>query len=388
MKVRLAAQTLSSSVADSLEFFQKDLPMPPLGKGYKSPLFMHNESYWRPFLLDAFQYLKGLKLADGQPLCHSVRKTGAVGFIASSVSIMHLFDSTVKADLHQLRYLLTYKLSQDHLELFFAVVRSRGGSNNNPSALHLRNTWKRLLTHNQLKDVASGNCIPQDHSNLMTITSRIRNHELAAHIDIETIINCRRYENNDTSDQAHLMPSAGMQELPSHMTLSRFVDNVVAYIAGFVAKTLLKKVSCVECRLALLKTDDSCCYPNVDLLMRKDRGGLIFPASNVVAVCKITEMHIRQNTGPNQKPLRGRGINAKIVNSVLAFFVGSAVFDGLSEHDLGNESLSSHRVMLIKLIANEYTLIRLFHQCKTVTRLVQGQSCRSVLGKAVLFKGQ
>ena len=204
MKVRLAAQTLSSSVADSLEFCQKDLCIPnfknctatvkfirivdrlfdvmnsrnPLGKGYKSPLFKHNETYWRPFLMEAIQYLKGLKLADGQPLCNSVRKTGPVGFIASSISIMHLFDSNVKAGLHPLRYLLTYKLSQDHLELFFAVVRSRGGSNNNPSALHLRNTWKRLLTHNQLKDVASGNCIPQDSSNLMAIANCIKKHEL------------------------------------------------------------------------------------------------------------------------------------------------------------------------------------------------------------------
>jgi len=140
----------------------------PLAKGYKSPLFKHNETYWQPFLMEAIQYLKGLKLADEQPLCNSVRKTGPVGFIASSISIMHLFDSNVKAGLHTLRYLLTYKPSQGHLELFFAVVRSRGGSNNNnPSALHLRNTWKRLLTHHQLKEVASGNCIPQDSSNLM-----------------------------------------------------------------------------------------------------------------------------------------------------------------------------------------------------------------------------
>jgi len=148
------------------------------------------------------------------------------------------------------------------------------------------------------------------------------------------------------------------------LALSRFVGSV-AYVASFVAITLLKK-----------------------LLMRKDWGGLIFPASDVVAVCKITEMHVRQNTGPNQKPLRGRGVNATIVNNVLAFLVGSTVFDGLSDHDLGNEPLSNHRVMLMKNIANEYTLIRLFHQCKTVTRLVQGQSCRSVLGKTVLLKGQ
>ena len=149
----------------------------PLAQGYNSPLFKHNETYWRPFFMEAIQYLKGLKLADGQPLCNSVRKTGPIGFIASSISIMHLFDSNVKAGLHPLRYWLTYKLSQDHLELFCGCSQSRG-SNNNPSALHLRNTWKRLLTHHQLKDVASGNCIPQDSSNLMAIANCKKKHEL------------------------------------------------------------------------------------------------------------------------------------------------------------------------------------------------------------------
>jgi len=177
--------------------------------------------------------------------------------------------------------------------------------------------------------------------------------------------------------------------ITGHLSLSRFVDNVVANVAGFVAKTILKKLNCVECRLApVLKTDDSSYYPNADLLMRKDRGGLIVPISDVVTVCKISEMHICQNTGSNQKPLRRCGLNATIVSDMLSFLVGSMVFDGLSEHDLGNEPLSNHQVMLMKTIANEYTLLRLVHQCKTVQRIVQGQSCWSVLGKTVFFKGQ
>ena len=79
MKVKLAAQTLSSSVADALAFCQNDLGLPefrkctatvefiriidklfhlfnsryPLAKGFKSPLSVQNESNWRPLLLFA-----------------------------------------------------------------------------------------------------------------------------------------------------------------------------------------------------------------------------------------------------------------------------------------------------------------------------------------------
>ena len=38
-----------------------------------------------------------------------------------------------------MRYLLTYKLSQDHIELFFSAVRARGGFNNNPASMQFRN---------------------------------------------------------------------------------------------------------------------------------------------------------------------------------------------------------------------------------------------------------
>ena len=75
MKVRLAAQTLSSSVADALEFCNTDLNLPafrnceatvkfiriidrlfdlmnsrnPFARGYKAPLRSSNEIFWRPF---------------------------------------------------------------------------------------------------------------------------------------------------------------------------------------------------------------------------------------------------------------------------------------------------------------------------------------------------
>ena len=40
-----------------------------------------NESNWRPFLLHAINYLKGLKLQNGQFVSESVRKTGVIGFV-------------------------------------------------------------------------------------------------------------------------------------------------------------------------------------------------------------------------------------------------------------------------------------------------------------------
>uniref|UniRef100_A0AAV2LW01 Transposable element P transposase-like RNase H C-terminal domain-containing protein n=1 Tax=Knipowitschia caucasica TaxID=637954 RepID=A0AAV2LW01_KNICA len=64
-------------------------------------------------------------------------------------SAQNIFHDLVEKDDAQCRYLLTYKLSQDHLELFFSSVRARGGFNNNPTTTQFTAAYKRLLVRQQ-----------------------------------------------------------------------------------------------------------------------------------------------------------------------------------------------------------------------------------------------
>lgn len=76
-------------------------------------------------------YLSNLKLF-GLPLHQTMRKTAVIGFLATINSVIALFDEFVSGKV--LAYLATYRLSQNHIELLFNVVRSRGRWNNNPTA--------------------------------------------------------------------------------------------------------------------------------------------------------------------------------------------------------------------------------------------------------------
>lgn len=58
-----------------------------------------------------------------------------------------------------LKYLLTYKLSQDHLKLFFGAIRSRGGFNNNPTSRQFEAAYKRLLIQSEISAGNRGNAI-------------------------------------------------------------------------------------------------------------------------------------------------------------------------------------------------------------------------------------
>jgi hypothetical protein len=93
----------------------------PLAKGFKAPLQTANQPFWRPFVEETKKYLQGLKLRDGTRVCESNRKVGPAGLSVSLMSFCYLFDSLVACSHPPLKYLLGYKFSQDHLELFFVL---------------------------------------------------------------------------------------------------------------------------------------------------------------------------------------------------------------------------------------------------------------------------
>lgn len=83
------------------------------------------------FLDDAKSYLLNLTDVNGVPLYKTKRKTPVIGLLCSIDSVIGVYNDFVGKDNPPLKYLLAYKLSQDHLELFFGAVRASCGSNNN-----------------------------------------------------------------------------------------------------------------------------------------------------------------------------------------------------------------------------------------------------------------
>jgi len=64
-------------------------------------------------------------------------------------------------------FLLTYKVSQDHIELLFSVIRSKGGYNNDPTAKQFQAAYKLLLVHHEIRSVGTGNCLAFDFTSIL-----------------------------------------------------------------------------------------------------------------------------------------------------------------------------------------------------------------------------
>lgn len=196
MKVRLATQLLSNSVADALEFCNSELKLkafkncegtvsfikllndvfdilnshsirPP---GLKKAMCPQNIGLIEVLFEGAIGYIRGLKLPSGQLVIESRRKTGFVGLIIDIKSALALYRHLVE-NTKILKYLPLYKISQDHVELFFSAIRARGGFNNNPNAVQFKAAFKRLLIRAEIRDEGLGNCVDLEQVNILNCTS-------------------------------------------------------------------------------------------------------------------------------------------------------------------------------------------------------------------------
>ena len=175
-------------------------------------------------------------------------------------------------------------------------------------------------------------------------------------------------------------------DIPDLAHLSMYVENVVLYIAGFVVKRVLAKISCVQCMSAV--TVDTLDDAASSLLTRKNRGGLMLPAPDVVLVCKVCERVFRTWFHSNAGKLpAGDKVKARLINDVLRFVLDVEVFSCLDDHVLENDILNEHRKRLVKLVCNQYLAVRLFHAGKVLTRQMQGDRVRSVLSKTIILRG-
>ena len=184
MNVRLAAQTLSSSVADAIEFLDMSMKMSefqgsqstitfigtidklfdmlnsrnPIGKGYKQPLRPNSKDIWENSVKAAAEYLLSLRTDDGQLLTSHRRKTFITGFVTTIKSTIEMANEMFYGLESPFKYLLTYKYSQDHLELLFSCIQSRGGWNNNPNTLQLKYALRKMLMRNSVTASKNANC--------------------------------------------------------------------------------------------------------------------------------------------------------------------------------------------------------------------------------------
>lgn len=269
MKVKLATQLLSRSVADALLFCKDRLQLPDFEKcgatikfiifmndafdilnsrnvwqrDYKAPITVGNIENIKLFTLKFTSYVSKLKFENNnQLILDSARKTGFLGFILGLHAVINIYSKFLEKE-KLIEYLPVYKCSQDHLEIFFSNVRSQLGYNDNPTARQFRTAYKKLLIHAEIADDGIGNCVPLEQISILNTSGKKSSEDI---INSDNII----YNNNlcDTDNNTDIdYVETFINNSISEKNLSSFSEEIVVYIAGFVAFKLSRTLRCEEC---------------------------------------------------------------------------------------------------------------------------------------------
>jgi hypothetical protein len=167
--------------------------------------------------------------------------------------------------------------------------------------------------HHQIK-ADGGNCMRLDSTNLLQAKLTAESDES---LSISEVAQARKYNlTADCSDDVDKLPDIqGAAQFISSSTSSEYRSAVVTYIAGFVCRMVKKQIKCARCCHALSDGEHQV-HP---FIRQKDKGGLIKPSPDTVAVCTETDQNIRRIliTTRNKLP-QGPGVPFAIATAVLA----------------------------------------------------------------------
>ena len=208
------------------------------------------------------------------------RKCGFIGFAVCLQSVRDIFNALVACTNPPMRYLLTYKLSQDHLDLFFSSVRARGGFNNNPTASTFKGSYKRLLMQHSIK--TTGNCIMQDTTNILSMMPDKQS--------VTTVHIVRKYY---LLERQPIQMDHDYADTPVSVA-SLYKSAVIPYIAGYVVRMVTRRIACAVSLSSLNAATGETIHP---LISRKDRAGLVKPAECCTSVRdqKMRPLHVEGN---------------------------------------------------------------------------------------------
>jgi len=259
MKVSLAIQTISNSVADAIDYLRADKHIQFLDSeattefirmfdrlfdllnssnaystGFKSPLSLSNFHYWNNVLNESEMYIRSL-MCEGMSILNHRRKVFALGFLIDIKSIRELALELLCNIENPLKYFLTYKTSQDHIELYFCCLRSRCGFNNNPDVQQVLWAVRRLLYKNSVRPSLNANCLSDDFESSLILD--FRSHK-------RTICENNSKDNFPNSDE--------LLDALNNINLSHYQENILYYITGNIISQFMRKSNCLHCHDILL----------------------------------------------------------------------------------------------------------------------------------------
>jgi len=196
-------------------------------------------------IVPLIKYLFTLKFKDSL-LYTSIKKTFILGFAIAVNSVLSLSKQLFTQHTN-FSYILTYKFSQDPLELLFGRIRQRFGSNNNPNVFQFKTAIKQILMKNSIKYQSNFNCNFFDDEPIDSLFE-YKWSKKKKEIDYEKEVAI------DEIDDIALKKKELLNSYDSSHNICQLQDaehNILYYIAGYIVKKI--DLDCFSCTNSLYK---------------------------------------------------------------------------------------------------------------------------------------
>lgn len=409
MNVRKAVETLSSSVADTMEFL-KDQKHPDFVDSaptirfirilndlfdifnskscnsktfFKNALNENNKLVIFAFFKDTSKYFRSLKIEyRGQliPVIKSPWKTAFRGFIINMKSVELMYNDFIEKNKYMGKF-YTYALSQDHLEIFFGKIRSMHGHNTNPNVIQYKSAFRKLLCQIPVKAPETANCIAfknwkddssvlmqSNYTNIYLVSSR------RPYLDIQNEENFK--DQLITQENLVLNDLIEIDEVEkSHYLTDSLPHANIALMAALIEQQILNtaKFYCSYCKLVFHENDKM----NDCFISSKTA---YVPCESTFKICK-TVHQILSIYKPGEKKF-----NFNVLYYLLFQYLTTD--DLYNKTNFENHEESKHKYYLIKCISNEYIKKATARIAKQATMDEHPEILRSRLTKLIHSLGQ
>lgn len=408
MSVRIAAETMSNSVADALDFlrikgvadfasseatakfirrinniFDISNSMHEDAICFKRPISPQTEKEYFEYSEESITYMKNLKLKlGGKSILLTKSKMPFLGFTIVLTNFRSFYNEYVNSNI--LPYVMTFRFSQDHLELLFACIRQMFGCNDNPSAKQFESAWRRLLGQHQITASEYANCANNDvmYLNVLNASSRKEtNEKFKSEQKGGTLVN----ENNNIIATSHrVIDEEEIMNIRSIVYNPIYSDDLKSHMISYIACVLQKniiegrwytRIACEKCLCAFSEDE----FIDDEFIKIKMKTQKLRPAAkSTFQICIVAEQLMAKY---DYEPIK----NDFMLNEILQIVSLEELF---SYSDFSTHSESDHKSRLVGMIVSMYLKKRQEYISRCNTLDAHKLFWRSKLKKVVHFQGQ
>ncbi|MXQ87977.1 hypothetical protein E5288_WYG022498 [Bos mutus] len=321
------------------------------GKGFKGPLLPETFNKINHVLTEAKTIFVTLSDTSNNQILKGKRKLGFLGFLLNAESLKWLYQNYVFPKVMPFPYLLMYKFSQDHLELFLKMLRQVSVTTSNPTCMAFQKAYHNLETRHRLQDEV----FLSEVSSLDISIARRTDLALGT-VQREygvSVIESLFYKEDICPDWSDCLLSEALLDLSVRRR------NLTS-CAGYIANKLSALLTCEDCLSALYASDLKASKIG-SLLCVKKENGVHFPSESLCRVINTCERVVRTHSKPTvHEPLLPKQREYYLQQKILYELSGHIyLFVELDEHLFDGEVYAiNHFVKLLKNIIICFLKIR------------------------------